>query len=368
MIASFDLVIGEVSVEFHPTWGKTEMSLEDYGWSLFFSEHFRKYEDAGLSPGRISAVYRGFWLIQSASAELRARTVRTEQAPAVGDWVAWRTTEFGTTLVEALLPRKSVLLRKCAGRTTHAQVVAANVDTAFLVMGLDGDFNPRRLERLLTMTFDSGALPVVVLNKADLSVDSEKHKQAIERLSPGTPVLLVSGLVGTGVDALRSFLRKGETIVLIGSSGAGKSTIINRLFGKELMPTGEVRAGDDRGRHTTTHRQLFKHPDGGLLIDNPGIREIQLWASEESVTGSFDDIQSLAVSCRFRDCFHETEPGCAVLSAVRNGVLSEARLRSYHKLLKEVRYLALKQDVCAQRELKRKWKIIHKALRHNPKS
>jgi len=343
------------------------MSLEDYGWSPFFSQAFTEHEIAGLSPGRVSAVYRGFCLMQSGSAELRIQTFRNAQLPAVGDWVAWRTTEFGTTLVEAVLPRKSVLRRKCAGRTTEEQVVAANVDTAFLVMGLDGDFNPRRIERLLTMTFDSGAIPVIVLNKADLPTDGARRKQVIEQLSPGTPVLLVSGLVGTGIDELRSFMRKGQTIVLIGSSGAGKSTIVNRLFGEDLMPTREVRAKDSRGRHTTSHRQLLKHPEGGLLIDTPGIREIQLWASEESVAGSFDDIQSLAGSCRFRDCSHETEPGCAVLSAVRGGAIPEARLRSYHKLLKEIRYLAVKQDESAQREQKRRWKIIHKAFRHNPK-
>jgi len=343
------------------------MSLEDYGWGPFFSERFKEHKDAGLSPGRVSAVYRGLWMVRSGAEELGIQTLRGGQVPAVGDWVAWRMSEFGTAIGEAVLPRKSILCRKCAGDTTEAQVVAANVDTAFLVMGLDRDFNPRRMERLLTMTFDSGALPVIVLNKADLSADGESQRQVIEQLSPGTPVLLVSARVGTGIGALRSFMRKGETVVLIGSSGAGKSTIINRLFGEELMRTREVRAKDSRGRHTTTHRQLLKHPDGGLLIDNPGIREIQLWVSEESVAGSFDDIHSLAGSCRFRDCSHETEPGCAVLSAVRRGAISEARLQSYYKLLKEARYLALKQDESAQREQKRRWKIIHKAFRHNPK-
>jgi len=342
------------------------MCLEDYGWSPFFLERFREYQERGLSPGRVSAVYRGSCLIQTGDAELRVQTCRCPEAPAVGDWVAWRAAEFSTPVIEAVLPRRSVLRRKSAGPRTEAQVVAANVDVVFLVMGLDGDFNPRRMERLLTMTYDSGAIPVIVLNKADAPSDGVERRRLIEELALGTPVLLVSALTGAGIDGLRSFMRRGQTVVLIGSSGVGKSTIINRLFGKELMPTREVRAKDSRGRHTTTHRQLVSHPGGGLLIDNPGIREVQLWASE-ALADSFDDIETLARSCRFRDCSHQTEPGCAVLEAVSRGALSEARLESFHKLEKELRYLALKQDGAAQREHKRKWKAIHKAFRHNLK-
>lgn len=344
------------------------MCLEDYGWSPFFSEPFKEYRQRGLIPGRVSAVYRSAVLVQTGTDEIRIQTFHTEEFPAVGDWVAVQRAEFGTMIVAAILPRKSFLCRKTAGHRTEAQAVAANIDTIFLVMGLDGDFNPRRIERLLTMTYECGALPAIVLNKADLTAECEIRRHAIEKLAPGTSVFVISAHTGAGIDELRPFLRKGHTIVLVGSSGVGKSTLINRLFGEELMRTREVRAKDSRGRHTTTHRQLFKHPDGGLLIDNPGIREVQLWASEEALAGSFNDIESLAGSCRFRDCSHQSEPGCAVLAAVSRGTLEEARLASYHKLAKELRYLALKQDELAQRELKRKWKIIHKAFRHNPKA
>jgi ribosome biogenesis GTPase len=248
-----------------------------------------------------------------------------------------------------------------AGARTEEQVVAANVDTVFVVMGLDGDFNLRRVERLLTLTWEGGAFPVVVLNKADVSPDADNRCRDVEAVAPGVPVLLVSALEQAGLDKLHSFLKVGETVALVGSSGVGKSTIINRLLGREAMRTREVRSKDDRGRHTTTHRQLFKLPGGGLLIDNPGIRELQMWGTAEGLRGSFEDIDTLADDCRFRNCSHLGEPGCAVQEAVENGSLSPERLANYHALATELRYLETKQDEGAQRAERKKWKAIQKA-------
>jgi ribosome biogenesis GTPase len=247
-----------------------------------------------------------------------------------------------------------------AGARTEEQVVAANVDTVFLVMGLDGDFNLRRVERLLTLTWDGGALPVMVLNKADVSPDADNRRCEVEAVAPGVPVLLVSAIEQVGLERLHSFLKVGETVALVGSSGVGKSTIINRLLGREAMRTREVRSKDDRGRHTTTHRQLFKLPGGGLLIDNPGIRELQMWGNTEGLRDSFEDIDTLADQCRFRDCLHLAEPGCAVREAVENGSLPAERLANYHALAKELRFLETKQDEGAQRAERKKWKAIQK--------
>jgi ribosome biogenesis GTPase len=279
----------------------------------------------------------------------------------IGDWVAFEPGPAGgRAIIHHVLPRKTKLSRKVAGARTEEQVVAANVDTVFLVMGLDGDFNLRRVERLLTLTWDGGALPVVVLNKADVTPEADERRREVETVAPGVPVLLVSAIEKVGLEKLHSFLKVGETIALVGSSGVGKSTIINRLLGREAMRTREVRSKDDRGRHTTTHRQLFRLPGGGLLIDNPGIRELQMWGSAEGLRGSFEDIDTLSVDCRFRDCSHSAEPGCAVREAVEKGSLPAERLANYHALERELHYLETKQDEGAQRAERKKWKSIQK--------
>jgi ribosome biogenesis GTPase len=242
-----------------------------------------------------------------------------------------------------------------AGAETAEQVLAANVDKAFLVMGLDGNFNIRRIERFLTTAWDSGAAPVVILNKADLQEDPDSFVSEVEAVAMGVPVLLVSALEGRGMETIREHARRGETIALFGSSGVGKSTIINRLLGEERLATREVSEMGARGRHTTTHRELIPLPDGGVLIDTPGLREVQLWADSDSLDRSFEDIAALAPNCRFRDCSHVNEPGCAVLAAVADGQLDEARYKSFLKQRRELAFLEIRQDQRARRRAEKEW-------------
>ncbi|MFL6292373.1 MAG: ribosome small subunit-dependent GTPase A, partial [Thermoanaerobaculia bacterium] len=286
--------------------------------------------------------------------------------PAVGDWVAFRPpTGEGRGLIHAVLPRRSKFSRKVAGNRTEEQVVAANVDTLFLVSGLDGDFNPRRIERYLTAAWDSGARPVVVLNKLDRCAEPDRCLLEAEAVARGVPVHRVSAKTGEGCEALLQYLKPGETVSLLGSSGVGKSTLINRLLGREAQRTGDVREGDDRGRHTTTHRELLPLPQGGLLIDTPGLREVQLWEGDQGIESTFADVEELAEGCRFSDCRHRGEPGCAVEEAVARGDLARGRLESYHKLQREQHQLQVKQDELARLREKQKNKAAQKALREH---
>ena len=354
------------------------MSLKDYGWTSVFVEHFSPYARQGLEAGRVVLAQGDVYRLRTADGEVaaeasgRIRRAGEESAdalPAIGDWVAVETPPGdGTARIQALLPRRSKLSRKVAGARAREQVVAANVDAVFLVMGLDGDFNLRRLERLLVMAWESGARPVAVLNKADLVDDPEARRRAVEAVAPGVPVVVTSALGDGAREALEPHLGRGETGALVGSSGAGKSTLINRLLGRELMPTAAVRAGDDRGRHTTTHRQLVRLPGGGLLIDNPGIRELQLWAAGDGLGRAFDEIEELAARCRFRDCRHRGEPGCAVRAAIDDGTLAADRLESLQALERELHHLELRRDERARRAEKKKIAAIHKAVkRHKPR-
>lgn len=350
------------------------MTLEELGWDDFFAAAFAPYAELGLQAARVVA-QKGLNRISTGAVEAYADLsgkLRHELKgpgnalghPAVGDWVAVRLPKGeGRALIHAVLPRRSKFSRKAAGLRTDEQVVAANVDTLFLVSGLDGDFNPRRIERYLTAAWDSGAEPVVVLNKLDACTNPEACLLEAGAVAMGVPVHRVSALLGTGCDELAAYLAPGKTVSCLGSSGVGKSTLINRLLGREAQKTGDVREGDDRGRHTTTHRELFAVPGGGLLIDTPGMREIQLWEGDQGIESTFGDLEELAGSCRFSDCQHQGEPGCAVGAAVAAGTLTAERLESYRKLQKELHHLQIRQDDLARIQEKKKWKSIHKSLR-----
>lgn len=351
--------------------------LIDLGWDEGFSGSFEPHRLLGRVPARVVKQHRDRCLVAGDSGDMWAQVsgrFRHEAAgsadfPAIGDWTAVEPAGSSRAVIHAVLPRRSVFLRKAAGETSEAQVLAANIDTVFLVAGLDGDFNLSRLERYLTAAWDSGASPVIVLNKADLRPDLETATAEVDRIALGAPVVAVGARDGLHLEALNPFLVPGKTVALLGSSGAGKSTLVNRLLGEELLQTRPVREDDSRGRHTTTHRELVALPGGALLIDTPGLREIGLWAEDESLERAFDDIAELAAGCRFADCRHEAEPGCAVLEAVETGALDPRRLESYLKQRKELRYLALKQDEKAQRRSEkavgRKMASMIKEIKHH---
>ncbi|QSQ18934.1 ribosome small subunit-dependent GTPase A [Pyxidicoccus parkwayensis] len=351
------------------------MSLDSLGWTpalaLAFSDVLSQ-SSLSLVPGRVVRQARGLLSVQTAGRVLLARTAGrllhhapgAEALPAIGDWVALQLPAGeGEALLHAVLPRHSALVRREAGSERDGQLLAANLDVVFLVAGQDDDFNPRRLERALTLAWNSGAAPVVVLSKTDLLDDVEGRVQEVEALAPGVPVLALSAHTGDGVDALLAWLPAGKTGALLGSSGVGKSTLVNRLLGEERLATQAVREDDSRGRHTTTHRELFALPSGGLLIDGPGMREFGMWGEEEGVENAFADILALAAGCRFADCEHRSEPGCAVRAAVEEGALEAARLGSYEKLRREQAHHLRQTDPLVRKEYRRHMGSLIKSAR-----
>ncbi|HEX6973528.1 MAG TPA: ribosome small subunit-dependent GTPase A [Vicinamibacterales bacterium] len=349
------------------------LDLRRIGWDDRLAEAFAPHAAAGLVPARIALehthIYRvltdGDELLARVAGRLRHRAGARSDFPAVGDWVAIEpaTRESGDARIVALLPRRSRFSRRAAGDPTEEQIVAANIDTVFLVGGLDGDFNPRRIERYLLVATESGASPVIVLNKADLVDDPHAFAAEVSASAPGIPVHVVSCREPETLAPLGAHLGSGKTGALLGSSGVGKSTIVNRLVGYDLLATREVRLDDSRGRHTSTARQLVLLPDdGGVLIDTPGMRELQLWDVGEGMLGAFTDIDELAAGCRFRDCRHRQEPGCAVRQAVASGAMSVGRLESYLKLQDEQAYQARQIDQRAQLDEKRRMKQRSKAI------
>ncbi|HYE15825.1 MAG TPA: ribosome small subunit-dependent GTPase A [Pyrinomonadaceae bacterium] len=352
------------------------LTLEDYGWDERFAAEFAPLAGEGFEPARVFLQHNKVYMLYAESGEVwaeptgRLRYLAREAAdlPAVGDWVALRrTADEGKAKIHEVLPRRSKFSRKAAGRETEEQIVAANVDTVFLVTGLDNDFNPRRVERYLIMAWESGAEPVVVLNKADLAQDADEKLREIERVAPGVPVHLLSAKLGRGVEQLEPYVWRGRTVALMGSSGVGKSTIVNRLLGSEVQRTQEVRLHDARGKHTTTHRELFLLPRGGLLLDTPGMRELQLLVSERGLRETFEDVGEAASRCRFTDCRHEGEPGCAVREALEAGELDPERFASYRKMQAEMRQVAIKQDQRKSQEERARVKRVTRAFNKTDK-
>jgi ribosome biogenesis GTPase / thiamine phosphate phosphatase len=337
---------------------------ERLGWNSFFEAQAASLERRDLQFARVIEEQRGFYRLggvegwAEVSGKFRHRAASAADFPAVGDWVG---VALPHPIVECVLPRRSVVSRAAAGRASEEQVIAANVDTIFLVSALPQDLNARRLERYLAMVWDAGAVPVVVLNKSDLIEDPSAASEELRRRLPLVDVVPVSALADRGVDALAPWLRPAQTIALVGSSGVGKSTLINRLLGRETLRVGAISNTDGKGQHTTTARQLVELPGGALLIDTPGMRELQPWGGDEAVEHAFDDIAALAASCRFADCGHDREPGCAVTAAVASGTLDADRLDNYRRLLREAAYEERRHDKAAAAEHKRRWKQIHQA-------
>jgi ribosome biogenesis GTPase len=354
------------------------LSLTELGWN----EHFEQHRPEGeLVLGRVAVEHRGAYAVYTdggdawgeLAGKLRYEAAGRGELPAVGDWVAMQPRPEGRATIRAVLPRRTKISRKVTLGESEEQVLAANVDTIFLVSSLNRDLSARRIERYLTTAWESGAEPAIVLNKADLCPLEDRPELIadVEAIAFGVPVHTVSAVTGEGLDELAPYFGPGRTVVLLGSSGVGKSTLINSVLGVEQLDTGPVRQGDDRGRHTTTHRELIRMPSGGLVIDTPGLREIQLWgeASEGGGLGeAFADVAELAASCRFVDCVHETEPGCAVREAIRSGTLPAERLDSYRKLQRELARLERRRDARLQSLERKKWRTFSKQQRRNPKT
>ncbi len=347
--------------------------LEQLGWNETWAHRFLPYVADGCFPGRISVEHKGLYHFQGehgegtaqVSGRLRHEALGRADFPAVGDWVVLQPAPAdGPAVIHAVLPRTNKLSRKAAGSTSAEQILAANLDILFLVTSLNHDLNPRRLERHLAAAALPSCRPVLVLTKSDLCDRPGNLVEQCRATLPDVPVHAVSAYTGEGLDELTAYFTAQQTVAMLGSSGVGKSTLLNRLLGREHLPVQPVRDWDDRGRHTTTHRELVPLPQGGLLIDSPGLREFQLWDEGADVDAAFTDIAELAQSCFFGDCTHGHEPRCAVRQAVADGRLEVARLESFHKLNRELEYLESQIDPDLQRQRKQRERQIHRIHRN----
>jgi ribosome biogenesis GTPase / thiamine phosphate phosphatase len=350
---------------------ENNIKLEDLGWDDYFSGAFASLKLPDTMPGRVASIEKDNCRVLTASGEftvqmtghLRHQAIGKADYPAVGDWLAVQSLPGESkAVIHAILPRKSKFTRQSPGGPTEEQVAAANVDTVFLVSGLDGgrNLNLRRIERYLAVAYASGASPVIVLNKADLCPDIEAQIREVALITQGLPVHGVSATAGTGIGTLKQYLIRGKTAAFLGSSGVGKSALINALLGEERQATGAIRKSDLEGRHTTTRRELILLPGGGAVIDTPGMREIQLWGGEDGLDNAFNDISEIAKGCRFADCRHDAEPGCAVRKALEDGELNEKHFKSYQQLQREIQHQVARQDTNAALVEKRRWKQISK--------
>jgi len=344
--------------------------LAELGWTPELDAAFTPHRAAGRHPARILVEHQHAYTIRTADAEgtaavsgrFRFETRGPEDFPAVGDWVAVDgSVHLDRATIHALLPRRSAFTRLVAGRRTDAQVVAANVDVILIAMGLDGDFNLRRLERYLAVGWSSGAMPVVVLTKSDQCPDVDGHVIAASAVAPGVPIVAISAITGDGMAGLGAHLGPGRTAAVLGSSGVGKSTLVNALLGREALATAEVRASDDRGRHTTTHRELVPLPGGACIVDTPGMRELGLLEAGDGLEEAFADVDELAVSCRFSDCRHDREPGCAVRAAIHDGRLDARRLDARRKLEREAARTEARRSSASRQEARRFGRLVRDA-------
>jgi ribosome biogenesis GTPase / thiamine phosphate phosphatase len=353
------------------------LKLEDLGWNSFFQNQSIEHQHENLIPARVIFCSRGIYRLASENGELwaeiagslRHKSLSSEDLPVCGDWVLVdKSIEGDRAIIRFLLPRKTIFTRQQAGTSPGPQVVAANVDTICIVSGLDSDFNLRRVERYLAIAWESGARPLIVLNKADICDEIPARLAEVMSLAPGIPVLVASAESGTGMEELMHYAGRGRTLALLGSSGVGKSSIVNRLFGDAVQEIRETDLETGRGVHTTSARHLFMLPAGGLIMDTPGMRELQVWSVDSGLDSVFEDIKSLAEGCRYRNCSHQTEPGCRVRAAIARGEMDAGRFANYTKLSKEARYIELKKAHSASWVERERWKKVAKqARKRNPK-